>query len=47
MVIPQVGQTVIVRNHPALVRSFDEHTHPSMAATLRVQVEYIDGWPHP
>jgi superfamily II DNA or RNA helicase len=45
--IPQAGQTVIVRNRPALVRSVDERTHPSMAATHEVQVEYIDGWPHP
>ena len=47
MTIPQAGQTVIVRNRPALVRSVDERTHPSMAATHEVQVEYIDGWPHP
>src|SRR5260370_16373688 len=44
---PQAGQTVIVRNRPALVRSVDERTHPSMAATHEVQVEYIDGWTHP
>jgi hypothetical protein len=29
---PQAGQTVIVRNRPALVRSVDERTHPSMPA---------------
>jgi len=38
---------VIVRNRPALVRAVDERTHPSMAAIHEVQVEYIDGWPHP
>lgn len=47
MIIPQAGQTVIVRNRPALVRSVDERAHPSMAATHEVQVEYIDGWSHP
>ena len=46
-IILQAGQTVIVRNRPALVRSVDERTHPSMAATHEVQVDYIDGWSHP
>src|SRR5258708_3433533 len=45
--IPQAGQTVIVRNRPALVRSVDERSHPSMPATHEVQVDYIDGWSHP
>src|SRR6266571_7075313 len=45
--IPQAGQTVIVRNRPALVRSVDERSHPSMPATHEVQLEYIDGWSHP
>src|SRR5260370_16239829 len=45
--IPQAGQTVIVRNRPALVRSDDERSHPSMPTTHEVQVEYIDGWSHP
>src|SRR6266704_5687333 len=47
LAIPQAGQTVIVRNRPALVRSVDERSHPSMPATHEVQVEYIDGWSHP
>jgi ERCC4-related helicase len=45
--IPQAGQTVIVRNRPALVRSVDERSDPNMPATHEVQVEYIDGWSHP
>ena len=36
-----------MRNRPALVRSVDERTHTSMVATHEMQVEYIDGWPHP
>ena len=36
-----------MRNRPALVRSVDERTHPSVVATHEVQVEYIAGWPHP
>jgi len=30
MIIPQAGQTVIVRNRPALVRSVDERAHPAL-----------------
>lgn len=45
--LPHAGQTVYVRNRPALVRSVEEHHHPSMAALHTVQVEYIDGWSHP
>ncbi len=47
ILLPHAGQTVIVRNRPAVVRSVDEHRHPSMAALHEVLVDYIDGWPHP
>jgi hypothetical protein len=45
--LPHAGQTVIVRNRPALVRSVEEQQHPSLSALHEVQVEYIDGWSHP
>src|SRR5579884_3794800 len=47
ILLPHAGQTVIVRNRPAVVRSVDEHRHPSMAALHEVLVDYNDGWPHP
>jgi len=41
---PQAGQTVIVRNRPALVRSVDERTHPSIVLAtwdIRSQKRWI------
>ncbi len=45
--LPHAGQTVYVRNRPALVRSVEDYHHPSMATLHTVLVEYIDGWSHP
>ena len=46
-ILPHAGQTVYVRNRPALVRAVETHQYQSMPALHEVQVEYIDGWSHP
>lgn len=46
-ILPHAGQTVIIRNRPALVRSVEEQKYRSMQALHEVQVDYIDGWSHP
>lgn len=45
--LPHAGQTVYVRNRPALVRAVETHQYQSMPALHEVLVEYIDGWSHP
>jgi SNF2 family DNA or RNA helicase len=45
--IPKPGQSILVRNRPAVVRDVRAFSSPTTVAAHAVQVDYLDGWSHP